>query len=217
MMIGFFTSALISCGSISLYSRHSVESIARNDARARNLNVTSQRIEELVNQASKNCQKIIVFVTGVPGAGKTLVGLNIATKRRDEAQPTHAVFLSGNGPLEEVLREALTRDEVLRRRKEVKKVRKGEVMQKVKAFIQNVHHFRSDGLRDPNAPADHVVIFDEAQRAWNRKKLASFMKRKKGVSDFTQSEPEFLISYLDLIQIMRHNQYFLNIYDNQNF
>ena len=161
-----------------LYSRHSVESIARNDAGARNLNVTSQRIEELVNQASKNSQKIIVFVTGVPGAGKTLVGLNIATKRRDEAQPTHAVFLSGNGPLVEVLREALTRDEVLRRRKEVKKVRKGEVMQKVKAFIQNVHHFRSDGLRDPNAPADHVVIFDEAQRAWNKEMTASFMKRK---------------------------------------
>ncbi len=180
-----------------LYSRHSVESIARNDAGARNLNVTSQRIEELVNQASKNSQKIIVFVTGVPGAGKTLVGLNIATKKRDETQPTHAVFLSGNGPLVEVLREALTRDEVLRRRKEVKKVRKGEVMQKVKAFIQNVHHFRSDGLRDPNAPADHVVIFDEAQRAWNREMTASFMKRKKGVPNFTQSEPEFLISYLD--------------------
>ena len=62
---------------------------------------------------SRKC-KAICFITGVPGAGKTLVGLNVATQRRDEGQPTHAVFLSGNGPLVAVLREALTRDEVVR-------------------------------------------------------------------------------------------------------
>ena len=181
----------------TLYAQHSVEAIARHDAGARNLNVTSQRIEELVEEARQKKRKIIVFVTGVPGAGKTLVGLNVATKKRDQLQPTHAVFLSGNGPLVEVLREALTRDEVARLRKRLDKTRKGVVKQKVKAFIQNVHHFRDDGLRDSVAPSDHVVIFDEAQRAWNREMTSSFMLRKKKRVGFNQSEPEFLISYLD--------------------
>ena len=184
-----------------LYARHSVDSIARNDAGARNLKVTSQRIEELVEQARREQVKVIVFVTGVPGAGKTLVGLNIATQRRAQDQPTHAVFLSGNGPLVDVLREALARDEMTRVRRNAMaketRVRKGDVKQRVKAFIQNVHHFRDAGLRDEGPPSDRVVIFDEAQRAWDQEMTASFMRRKKNIPGFTQSEPEFLISYLD--------------------
>jgi len=68
---------------------------------------------------------------------------------------------------------------------------------KVKAFIQNVHHFRDEALLDPKAPFDHVVIFDEAQRAWNLEQTANFMKRRKNRSGFDMSEPEFLISYMD--------------------
>ena len=83
----------------ALYGRHSVEAIARFDAGTQNLRVTSRRVEELVDEAREKRQKLICFVTGVPGAGKTLVGLNIATRHRDEDHPTHAVFLSGNGPL----------------------------------------------------------------------------------------------------------------------
>lgn len=181
----------------SLYAQHSVEAIARYDAGAENLRVTSRRIEELVDEANDGRRKLICFVTGVPGAGKTLVGLNIATRRREVDQPTHAVFLSGNGPLVAVLREALTRDELARRRNLGEKVRKGKVGESVKAFIQNVHHFRDDALFDPGPPSEHVVIFDEAQRAWNFKQTASFMQRKKKRPGFTQSEPEFLISCLD--------------------
>src|SRR5438067_2368662 len=121
----------------SLYAQHSVEAIARFDAGAQNLHVTSGRIEELVDEARAQRRKRICFVTGVPGAGKTLVGLNLATRREGD-QPTHAVFLSGNGPLVAVLREALTRDEVARRKKQGEKIRKGKVGESVKAFIQNV-------------------------------------------------------------------------------
>ena len=181
----------------SLYSRHSVEAISRHDAGARNLAVTSKRVEELIKKAARDSEKHIIFLTGVPGAGKTLVGLNVATKKRDEHQQTHAVFLSGNGPLVAVLREALTRDEVDRQKAVQKKVRKGEVGQKVKSFIQNVHHFRDDGLRDAAPPCNRVVIFDEAQRAWDKAMTSSFMARKKNRPDFNQSEPEFLISYLN--------------------
>jgi hypothetical protein len=180
----------------ALYAQHSVEAIARFDAGAQNLHVTSRRIEELVDEAQAESRKRICFVTGVPGAGKTLVGLNLAT-RREENEPTHAVFLSGNGPLVAVLREALTRDEVARRTKQGEKVRKGKVGESVKAFIQNVHHFRDDALIDSGPPIEHVVIFDEAQRAWNLKQTASFMLRKKRRRGFSHSEPEFLISYMD--------------------
>lgn len=181
----------------SLYAQHSVEAIARFDAGAQNLHTTSKRIEELIDEARRTKQKFICFVTGVPGAGKTLVGLNIATKRRDEHAPTHAVFLSGNGPLVAVLREALTRDEYSRQRARGVKTSKAKVGSPVKAFIQNVHHFRDTGLTDEKAPPEHVVIFDEAQRAWNLRQTANFMLRKKKRPGFTQSEPEFLISYMD--------------------
>lgn len=181
----------------SLYAQHSVDAIARYDAGAKNLRVTSSRIEELVVNARSSKSKIICFVTGVPGAGKTLVGLNVATHKRDAKEPTHAVFLSGNGPLVAVLREALTRDEFDRRKARGEKVRKGKVGESIKTFIQNVHHFRDDALRQTTPPIEHVVIFDEAQRAWNQRQTASFMKRKKNRPGFEHSEPEFLISFMD--------------------
>lgn len=182
----------------ALYAGHSVDAISRSDAGALNLAVTSRRVEEVIDSARRDGTKAIVFVTGVPGAGKTLVGLNIATQRRDESTPTHAVFLSGNGPLVAVLREALVRDEHSRRKGAGEKVRKGEVAQPVKQFIQNVHHFRDDGLRDEsNPPHDHVVIFDEAQRAWDAAKTTDFMRRRKNRPNFNQSEPAFLISVMD--------------------
>ena len=181
----------------ALYAQHSVQDIARHDAGAVNLQVTSQRVEDLIDEARQQGRKLICFVTGVPGAGKTLVGLNVATQRRDESQPTHAVFLSGNGPLVAVLREALLRDEVARKRRAGEQTAKGRLANPIKAFIQNVHHFRDAALQDAGPPDDHVVIFDEAQRAWTQEKTAKFMKQRKGLPHFPHSEPAFLISCLD--------------------
>lgn len=181
----------------ALYSRHSVDAITRNDAGAKNLALTSNRIDQIVDFAKANSRKVICFVTGVPGAGKTLVGLNVATRHRDEDAPTHAVFLSGNGPLVAVLREALARDEISRRTIKAEKAKKSEIRKSIEAFIQNIHHFRDAGLVDRGPPCDHVVIFDEAQRAWNLKQTSHFMRRKKGQPGFNQSESDFLISYMD--------------------
>jgi hypothetical protein len=182
----------------SLYAHHSIEAIARHDAGATNLRVTSQRVEQLADEAMNLRQKTICFVTGVPGAGKTLVGLNVATRHRRELdRPTHAVYLSGNGPLIAVLHEALARDEFERRRQSGEKARKGQIKEGVKAFIQNVHHFRDEALVETGPPFEHVVIFDEAQRAWNVEQTAGFMRRKKKQVGFSMSEPEFLISYMD--------------------
>jgi DUF2075 family protein len=177
----------------ALYARHSVEAISRHDAGAKNLGQTSVAVEEIIERARTRGEKAIVFVTGVPGAGKTLVGLNVATRRRELGE-ARAVYLSGNGPLVSVLQEALTRDELQR---VGNTERKGVIRQRVKPFIQNVHHFRDEGVRTSIAPYDHVVIFDEAQRAWTRAKTSDFMRRRKKIANFDKSEPEFLISYLE--------------------
>jgi hypothetical protein len=179
----------------ALYAHHGVEAIRAFDAGKKNLGETSQRIEELIDEARAQNRKIICFLTGVPGAGKTLVGLNVATQHARTDSPTHAVLLSGNGPLVAVLRAALSRDEKARLKRQGQKSKKGS--DPVKQFIQNVHHFRDEALKSDAPPADHVVVFDEAQRAWNQAMTADFMKRKKGVSNFPDSEPQFLIRYVD--------------------
>ncbi|MGZ8846731.1 MAG: DUF2075 domain-containing protein [Pyrinomonadaceae bacterium] len=182
---------------MALYNLHSVEDISRSDAAAINLSVTSTAISQIIESARARPFKALCFVTGVPGAGKTLVGLNIATQRRDESDELYSVFLSGNKPLVDILREALARDRVRRGKEASKKTRKGEAMSEVKAFIQNVHHFRDECIIDEGPPREHVALFDEAQRAWDLHETASFMRRKKSTPNFNQSEPEFLISCLD--------------------
>ena len=183
---------------IALYSGHDVAEISRSDAGAVNLSQTSAAVAEIIQSSRALSRKSICFVTGVPGAGKTLVGLNIATKHISKESELFSVFLSGNGPLVDILREALARDEVARGRAEGRRPKKGEALSRVKTFIQNVHHFRDECLVDAShPPIEHVAIFDEAQRAWNLEQTASFMRRKKNQPNFNQSEPEFLMSCLD--------------------
>lgn len=181
---------------MALYNNHSVQEITRSDAGAVNLTLTSDAISEIIRRTKEKSEKAICFVTGVPGAGKTLVGLDIATKHIDKENELYSVFLSGNGPLVAVLQEALARDRVHRSCEKGIALKLGEARSEVKAFIQNVHHFRDECLKDEKPPIEHVALFDEAQRAWTSEQTANFMKKKKGIPDFYMSEPEFLISCL---------------------
>jgi hypothetical protein len=183
---------------MALYSKHSVEDITRRDADDINLTQTTDAVSAIIRSSKKNSRKSICFVTGVPGAGKTLVGLDIATTHIDKSNDLYSVFLSGNGPLVTILREALARDKVKREKANGGKIKKGMAMSEVKMFIQNVHNFRDECLVDLTlAPIEHVALFDEAQRAWNLEQTSSFMSRKKNRHNFNQSEPEFLMSCLD--------------------
>jgi len=182
---------------MALYRGHSVQEISRHDAGAINLSTTSEIISEIVRHSRETCRKSLCFVTGVPGAGKTLVGLNIATQHQDPNQDLYSVFLSGNGPLVAVLREALARDRVVQAKLKKQKLSKVEAKSRVRMFVQNVHHFRDECLLDGQPPIEHVAIFDEAQRAWNLEQTAAFMRQKKKRPDFNVSEPEFLLSCLD--------------------
>ncbi len=181
----------------ALYAGHSVMDISRSDAGAENLTVTANRLAELIATTRDRREKAIFFVTGVPGAGKTLVGLDIANRHTEKADNLYSVYLSGNGPLVSVLHEALARDQVARVEQAGGQLRIGQARGAVKQFIQNVHHFRDDCLASPDPPIEHIALFDEAQRAWNLDQTSSFMSRKKGVEGFNQSEPEFLISCVD--------------------
>lgn len=181
----------------ALYKKHNVAEISRSDSGAENLSVTSNCISDIIDFSKDNNKKSICFITGVPGAGKTLAGLNIANLRSNYEEEEHAVFLSGNGPLVDVLREALARDKVKSAKEIGETLSKETAKSQVKSFIQNIHHFRDSSIKDDKAPIEKVTIFDEAQRAWTKEQASSFMRRNKGNSDFNKSEPEFLIEVMD--------------------
>src|ERR1044072_313796 len=183
---------------LALYKGHSVDDITRHEAGKPDISLTTESIDDIIRASRDGNFKSICFVTGVPGAGKTLVGLNTATKHQNKDDGLHSVFLSGNGPLVAILREALARDNIENEKALGVTVKKGEARSRVRSFIQNVHHFRDECLVDQGRPPiEHVALFDEAQRAWNLQQTASFMLRKKSVANFNVSEPEFLISCLD--------------------
>lgn len=203
----------------ALYSQHTVKDITRHDG---DIEKTIQRISEIINDCEQTKKKAICFITGVPGAGKTLVGLQAAINEFNNGKK--AVYLSGNFPLVEVLKEALARDYIKRNKEarkhdnSIAKVTKDEARSKVKAFIQMIHHFEDNYLvgtkivdgeivKEPEffvshsnksyVPAENVAIFDEAQRSWTHAEIARFMAEKKRIKGFPYSEPKFLISIMD--------------------
>jgi len=202
----------------ALYAKHHVEDITRCDA-GENLKTTTDFVLGVIEHAKANHEKSICFVTGVPGAGKTLVGLNVAMKQFEKKEP--AVYLSGNGPLVDVLTEALARDKVAQEKASGNKCTLTSARREVKSFIQIIHHYRDNALAKLKLPivdakleidplklkkhkddgyseVEHVAIFDEAQRLWDKPHLAAWLARKKGVQDFPMSESEFLIWSLNL-------------------
>ena len=181
----------------ALYKGHNVEDISRSDAGAINLSKTANCLNRIIEDSKSKNKKTICFVTGVPGSGKTLAGLNITNERMNADEDEHAVFLSGNGPLVDVLREALARDIVFNSKLNGTPIKKENAKRKTNAFIQNIHHFRDEYLKNQFEALEKVVVFDEAQRAWNKKQVSSFMKRKRGEENFDMSEPEFLVDVMN--------------------
>lgn len=181
----------------ALYRGHNVHDITRSDAGAENLTVTTAEISRIIEYSKANHRKSICFVTGVPGAGKTLVGLNLAIQRSDAQRGEHAVFLSGNYPLVTVLQEALARDKVEQEKQRGNRVSKTDALRSTSAFIQIIHKYRDSFVGNDHIPPERIAIFDEAQRAWTHEMIEKFMRTKKGVAEFRYSEPEFLISTMD--------------------
>ena len=174
-----------------MYKNHTVKDISRSDAAVENLTKTTETINKIIKICKSNKEKAICFVTGVPGAGKTLAGLNIATQS-NFVEKNNAVFLSGNGPLVEVLQEALARDLVNK-----EQIKKEDAKIQTTTFINNIHKFRDNYINNNNTPFENIVVFDEAQRSWTHDQLSKFMKNKKNIDNINMSEPECLLEIMN--------------------
>jgi hypothetical protein len=178
----------------TLYAEHNVKEICRCHAGVENLTTTTEAVLKIIQQAQTNEEKVICFITGVPGSGKTLAGLNIVHDHKLHAGELGS-FLSGNGPLVKVLIEALTRDKVARNSKKLTKL---AAKREVSTFIQDLHRFRDQYfIKSKNSPVDHIIIFDEAQRAWNSEHLARWLKRRHAFESQKYSEPEIILEIMD--------------------
>lgn len=168
----------------SLYGNHDVREISHSYAA--NLDQTTDMLTRVIIEAKRKGKHTICFVTGVPGAGKTLTGLNVVHDPTIRSmQGPSGIFLSGNGPLVKVVREALIQNQQRAGR------RRRDCEHEVTTFIQNVHQFLRYHRDNSGAvPHEHVVVFDEAQRAWN----SAQMRRKQGVE---VSEPSLLMEIME--------------------
>lgn len=188
----------------ALYENHSVEDITRHEADKVSTDRTINYILQVIQQSKVQNKKSICFVTGVPGAGKTLVGLDVAIKQTYQNgeldKENGAVYLSGNGPLVAVLTEALARDNQKKCTERGEKKRLSDSQREVSEFIQIIHRYRDNMLAKIKNPVEndvveidpekairlehtgygeveHVAIFDEAQRSWTHKRIADYLKR----------------------------------------
>ena len=176
-----------------LYKGQSVDEITRHHAGIENLNETTEVVVKAIRDAQAKNQKIICFITGVPGAGKTLAGLNIAHLEEFQfADYSLATFLSGNVPLINVLREALKRD-VLRKFKRGEVALKKKEVERISTFIEKVHTFIDTYYHQKDIiPNNKILIFDEAQRAWNEEH-----KVRKSEGNYDKSEPHILFEIME--------------------
>lgn len=205
----------------TLYESHSVENITRHEADKVSTDATIQYIIDVIQKSKTNGEKSICFVTGVPGAGKTLVGLDVAVRQtyqgnNEPVEDEGAVYLSGNGPLVAVLNEALAQDNYKKCRDRNERKNLSDSRREVGKFIQIIHRYRDNMLAKIKNPVEngvleidpakaveqekagygeveHVAIFDEAQRAWTHKRIANYLKRG-GTYGNKLKVPNFLMS-----------------------
>lgn len=217
----------------TLYEHHSVEDITKHEADKVSTDATIRYVLDVITASKERNHKSICFVTGVPGAGKTLVGLDIAVKQTyrggKQSKEDGAVYLSGNGPLVAVLTEALARDNKQKCDAKGSKKNISDARREVSEFLQMIHRYRDNMLAkienpvvngqlriDPNKAVqqgeagygewEHVAIFDEAQRAWTHKRLAAYLK-KGGTYGNKLKVPNFPVSEAAfLIWSLDHHQ-----------
>jgi DUF2075 family protein len=193
----------------ALFAGQKVEAITKSEAESKNIFTVTNYLINVIKVAEEEKKKVVCFVTGVPGAGKTLVGLNIVhEKEAFGGRETNTAYFSGNGPLIKVLKEALARDHYKTAVNEFsngdgnKKPKKSTSEHSVKSKIQNLHQFIKAGLRSTTKPVEQIVVFDEAQRCWDADHFYNKSKQNanRETSPFTierRPEAEILFEIMD--------------------
>lgn len=178
----------IIAAAVEAYTTHDISEIANSEAGQENIDDCEKKINEIIDYAKSNNKKCACFVTGVPGAGKTLVGLDVVAKNLNKGADNLSVYISGNGPLVDVLQEALIRS--VKNKKEYNR----ETRVAIEALIQSSYSFKKDNVNGTNPPAENIMIFDEAQRVWNAEKMA---RKHNNNPDMSISEPNLLFKIMD--------------------
>ena len=185
---------------VTAYRENTVKEIANSEAGQEDIDSCERKVNEIIEKTKLNRGKSIIFITGVPGAGKTIVGLDMASKHLNVKEDTKTVYLSGNGPLVQVLRKALIDNSIER----IKEKNNGKISKEerkltesaVSSFIQEAYRFRKDYINHFDHEPENIIIFDEAQRCWNKDKLTDWSQKKMGIN-VNASEPEYFISIMD--------------------
>lgn len=178
----------IIAAAVEAYTTHDISEIANSEAGQSDIDSCEAEIERVIDYARSNKKKCVCFVTGVPGAGKTLVGLDIVARNLHKGTDNLSVYLSGNGPLVEVLREALKKS--VKEKKQLNRNTEASI----NALIQSSFAFKKDNARTAIPPVEKILIFDEAQRVWNEQKMSS---KHKNDPDMSVSEPKLLYKIMD--------------------
>ncbi len=184
----YYPTPTIIAAAVEAYSSHNISQIAQSEAGQDNIDACENKLNEIIENTRKHGKKSICFVTGVPGAGKTLVGLDVVAKNLENGNQGLSVYLSGNGPLVEVLREALKKSV------KIKKENKRETEAAINALIQSSYAFKKDNSSHSRPTPENILIFDEAQRVWNQKKMTQKHDKNPLLS---VSEPHLLYSIMD--------------------
>lgn len=192
----------IIAAAVEAFVNNTVDEIAHSEAGQDDIEECEAEVSKIVNYAKSNNKKCICFVTGVPGAGKTLVGLKIASNNLSIEDNTKAVYISGNGPLVKVLRKALNNNAIARHTFQEPGKTKAEIKKRandaVVAFIQDAYGFRKEHLIDlQQFPPENVLVFDEAQRCWSKEKLTDFANKKGLTLPMEESEPQCFLEIMN--------------------
>lgn len=180
----------------ALYAEHKVEEITRNDREGEAFIQASKTIEKIIFDSKSNNHKSLVFLTGIPGSGKTLVGLDVASKFQNIAEDQHSVYVCGTSALIHVIQEALVRDKYHRLKDTPDQKTKEAIRKEVEVLFQVILHYRKSVITE-NAPAyEKIVVFDEAQRMWDQHEADKNIKLL-GLPPKKQSEPDLLIEHMD--------------------
>ena len=169
----------------ALYQNHSVEDITRHEAAGAALEDTTKFVLDVIERSKQNGEKSICFVTGVPGAGKTLVGLNVAIQQsvKEENAPEDernlAVYLSGNGPLVKVLTAALAKDKQSKDKAKGKKCNITDAKREVSQFIQIIHRYRSNMLAKIKLPIENGKLEIDENKSIAHKKIGRASCRER--------------------------------------
>lgn len=178
----------IIAAAVEAYTTRDISEIANSEAGQSDIDACEEEIDSIIRYARENQKKCVCFVTGVPGAGKTLVGLDVVAKNLGKDRENLSVYLSGNGPLVEVLREALKKS--VKEKKQFNRNTEAAI----NALIQSSFAFKKDNARSKIPTVEHIMIFDEAQRVWNEQKMAA---KHKNDPELSVSEPTLLYQIMD--------------------